>query len=97
MPRLLVSNATSTGADSVPLLLDHRAEAQGFLDRYQRIEDLIYQDRAVHHSSWQTNPVDDGSAIGLPLINWPEAPPLRLNQLYWPTGEIGRASCRERV
>lgn len=26
----------------------------------------------------------DETNIGLPLVNWPKPPPLRLNQLYWP-------------
>jgi hypothetical protein len=36
------------------------------------------------HSRRSRGEINKG--IGLPVVNWPDAPPLRLNQLYWPTG-----------
>ena len=84
MPELRIYNPSSE--DYVPLCMDFRREAAEFLDRYQGIEDLLRLDFQPHKSSWQTNPVDVQSNIGLPLINWPDPPPLRVNQIYWPTG-----------
>ncbi len=36
------------------------------------------------HSRRSRGEVDKG--IGLPIVNWPAPPALRLNELYWPTG-----------
>src|SRR4030065_1747242 len=70
----------------VPLLFDFLQAAQDFLDRYQRIEDLVSIPEETSRNSWQTNPVGERQRVGLPRYNWPEPPPLRLNQIYWPTG-----------
>jgi hypothetical protein len=74
----------------IPLLYDFQHAAQEFLDRYQRLEDLIDDPITTSHDSWQTNPARNesglGRSIGLPRYNWPERPPLKINQLYWPTG-----------
>lgn len=74
----------------IPLLYDFQHAAQAFLDRYQRIEDLIPELRTTSLDSWQTqsNQRNDGMAkgVGLPRYNWPDPPPLRVNQMYWPTG-----------
>ena len=74
----------------IPLLYDYGHAAQSFLDRYQRIEDLLASPPNTSLSTWQTNPAapstGQGKEIGLPVYNWPKPPPLKINQMYWPTG-----------
>jgi hypothetical protein len=74
----------------VPLLYDFHHAAQAFLDRYQRLEDLIPELRTTSLDTWQvqTKTRTDGTekGIGMPRYNWPDRPPLRVNQLYWPSG-----------
>lgn len=74
----------------IPLLFDHEHAAQEFLDLYQRIEDLIYPPCYNLRGTWQSTGLNslDGRTqdVGVAAYNWPEPPPLRVNQLYWPTG-----------
>lgn len=75
MPQLLFANQ--------PLLYDFNRETAGFLERYQHLDDTVLSGEFLFKSTWQGNPMDETN-IGLPLVNWPKPPPLRLNQLYWP-------------
>lgn len=75
MPRLTYN--------SIPLLHDFNAETKTFLERYQCLDDTVLSGEFLYKSTWQGNPMDETN-IGLPLVNWPKPPPLRLNQLYWP-------------
>jgi len=73
----------------IPLLYDYQNVAQSFLDQYQRIEDLLGESRTVSLNNWQIASIRSSvptTGIGLPRYNWPDPPPLRINQLYWPTG-----------
>jgi len=70
----------------IPLLYDYQNAAQSFLDQFQKIEDLIPEiptPRAPH----PTRKLDGTEKnIEFPRYNWPRHPPLRVNQLYWPSG-----------
>jgi hypothetical protein len=69
--------------NTIPLCHDFNGEAGSFLRKYQHLDDTILNGEFLYKSAWQGNPMDDTN-IGLPLVNWPKPPPLRLNQLYWP-------------
>tara|TARA_B100000749_G_C18450038_1_gene475923 strand:+ start:1140 stop:3401 length:2262 start_codon:yes stop_codon:yes gene_type:complete len=69
-----------------PLLHDHDHGAQDFFDKYHPINGMITEiEESLHRTNSRTG--DRGDAyVGLPLPNYPKVPPLRINQLYWPTG-----------
>lgn len=71
--------------DGLPLLFDLQQQAGSFLRQYQPLVDLL-----LHAHPIQTNNSKDSTVgpalIGLPKPNYPPPPPIRLNQLYWPTG-----------
>lgn len=68
-----------------PLLFDYRQQAQRFLDRYLRMEDLVVPPDNTARHDWHCNTYGDTHA-GLPRPNYPAAPRARINTLYWPTG-----------
>jgi hypothetical protein len=74
----------------IPLVHDFRREAAGFLERYQELANRVLHGEFPFSSSWQSNPNGAETNIGLPVVNWPKGPPLRLNQLYWPVTGASR-------
>lgn len=72
--------------DGKPLLFDQDQQAGSFLRLYQPLSDLIDQiDRSIQSINSKDSSVGP-ALIGLPRPNYPEVPPPRINQLYWPTG-----------
>lgn len=63
-------------------------ELQAWLDRYLPTAEtaLFGGEPAAVRSSMTGTRGDNKTGVGLPLPNYPSAPPLRLNSLYWPTG-----------
>ncbi len=69
------------------LLFDPRGEVQAFLDKYQPLDNLVADvDRAASLGRASHNLTGDKHNVALPIPNWPDRPPLKINQLYWPTG-----------
>lgn len=69
----------------LPLLFDHREQAAGFIHQFQPLCDLVLQATAIQATNSKDSTVGP-ALIGLPKPNYPAPPPLRLNELYWPTG-----------
>lgn len=76
--------------NAVPLIHDFRREAGGFIDRYQPLADKVLHGDFPYSALWQSNPNGGATNIGLPVVNWPKAPSLRLNQLYFPVTGASR-------
>lgn len=70
----------------VPILYDFNQTAQDFLDKSQKLKDLVRFTvrESTSRNTWQTNPARPDQRVGLPRYNWPEPPEFRINQLYWP-------------
>lgn len=68
----------------VPLLFDIDKQLADFLDRNQRLDELVLNGEPAHKAGWQGNPTSNSTNIGLPTINWPQGPAPKINQLYWP-------------
>jgi len=70
----------------LPLLHDQDHGAQDFFDQYHPINGMITEiEESLHRTNSRTGGRGD-AYVGLPLPNYPKVPPLRVNQLYWPTG-----------
>jgi hypothetical protein len=67
-----------------PLLFDWQYETGRFQELYQRLDETVLNGLFPHRYTWQTSAISKTTNIGLPIVMWPEAPPLRLNQLYYP-------------
>ena len=81
MPQLLFAGE--------PMLHDFNREADGFLEKFQRLDDAVLNGEFNPARTWQGNPMDETN-VGLPLVNWPKGPPLRLNSLYYPVTGASR-------
>lgn len=58
-----------------------------FIDRYQPPADLIVDAlQGPHAQRWHNNVSGEKNAVTLALPNWPDRTPLKINQLYWPSG-----------
>ena len=67
----------------IPLLVP-TAELQEFVDRALPLEESsLYGSLPVNTD---TRSQSARHAVGLPVYNWPDCPPPRLNCLYWPSG-----------
>lgn len=69
---------------NIPLIFDWQQAVADFMEKNQRIDDLLKFPEATSRYSWQTGPVWHKNRIGLPRYNWPDPPTVRINQLYWP-------------
>lgn len=78
------------------LLPDPGGEVQQWLDRFMSLEDLrLFGGEPMAIRSQRTSSrTGYKSGNGLPLPNYPAAPPTRINSLWWPTGASrwGRAN-----
>lgn len=67
----------------IPLLVP-TAEVQAAIDEMLPLAEVeLYGSLPVNTASRSQSP---RHAVGLPVYNWPTAPPPRLNCLYWPSG-----------
>jgi len=73
-----------------PLLFDWQYETGHFQELYQRLDETILNGLFPHRYTWQTSAISKSVNVGLPLVLWPEAPPLKLNQLYYPVTGASR-------
>ena len=73
----------------VPLLLeDPGHEFQTWLDQVLSLEDMrLWGDTTATEKAKQWQPAGrQGLRLGLPTVNWPAPPRMKLNSLWWPTG-----------
>lgn len=70
------------------LLEDPRGDLADFLDRHFSLDDLRLWGR---YPAATLSPIRGPRSVkclslGIPIINYPSPPPLRINSLYWPSG-----------
>ena len=73
------------------LLPDPDGQLQAWVDRYLPLDDMRAFGAPMVGSRIATESRGRNARTNLPRMPWPEPPPLRLNQLYWPTGATRHA------
>lgn len=67
----------------------------GWMDRYFALDEMrLFGARPIATMSPTIGPRSVCClSLGIPVVNYPPAPPLRINSLYWPTGATRWARC----
>lgn len=70
----------------VPLLWDQGGQSRRFQDMYHPLNEVLpYIAESIYRQDGKEGPVGQ-SHVGLSMPNYPPPHPIRLNELYWPTG-----------
>ncbi len=72
------------------LLEDPGKQARRFIRRHiDQRQNALFGAEPAAIASQRQNPNSSGAApVTIPVYNYPERPPIRVNQLYWPTGAM---------